>query len=143
MSTAQQIIDAKDAGVVSVGPEATVLEAARIMNDHRIGALVVLAEGKLAGIFTERDIMRRVVAEQRDPATTAVGTAMTSPVACAAPHTLVEELREVFREKRIRHLPVVDSGKVLGVVSIGDVNRVEQRVHEQTIQYLEQYISVP
>ena len=142
MSTAQHIIDAKGTDVVSVGPDATVLEAARIMNDHRIGALVVLAEGKLAGIFTERDIMRRVVAEQRDPASVKVSEAMTSPVACAAPHTLVEELRGVFRDKRIRHLPVIDAGRVLGIVSIGDVNRVEQRVHEQTIQYLEQYISV-
>jgi CBS domain-containing protein len=143
MSTAQHILDAKDPQVVSVAPDATVLEAARLMNEHRIGALVVLANGMLAGIFTERDIMRRIVAEQRDPAATKVGQVMTSPVACATPHTLVDELREVFREKRIRHLPVVDAGKVHGIVSIGDVNRVEQKVREQTIQYLQQYISVP
>ena len=142
MSTAQQIIDAKDTGIVSVKPDATVLEAARIMNAHRIGALVVLVDGKLSGIFTERDVLLRVVAEQRDPASTKVRDVMTKPVACAAPHTLTEELREVFREKRIRHLPVVDTDRVLGMVSIGDVNRVEKRVQDQTIQYLEQYMSV-
>ena len=143
MTTAQKILAAKGGDIVWIGPDATALEAAQLMNRHRIGSVVVIAEGKPTGIFTERDVLRRIVAEQRDPAATKVGEVMTTPVACAAPHTTDEELRDVFRNKRIRHLPVVDAGKVIGMVSIGDVNRVEKKVQEQTIQYLQQYMSVP
>jgi CBS domain-containing protein len=142
MATAEKILTDKNGDVVWIGPNATVLEAVRLMNMHRVGAVIIIAEGKLAGIFTERDLMRRVVGEQRDPTTTRVGDVMTTPVACAALYTTDNELREVFRDKRIRHLPVVDAGRVIGVVSIGDVNRVEKKVHEQTIQYLQQYMSV-
>jgi CBS domain-containing protein len=112
------------------------------MNMHRVGAVIIIADDRLAGIFTERDVMRRVVGEQRDPTTMRVGDVMTTPVACAALHTTDNELREVFRDKRIRHLPVVDAGRVVGVVSIGDVNRVEKKVQDQTINYLQQYMSV-
>jgi CBS domain-containing protein len=87
--------------------------------------------------------MRRVVASQTAPATTKVSEVMTTPVACATPETTSEELRAVMREKRIRHIPVVDGGKVMGMVSIGDLNRTDSDVQEQTILYLEQYMSVP
>ena len=142
MSTAQHILNAKDTEVVSVGPDATVLEAARIMNDHRIGALIVLANGKLAGIFTERDVMLRVVAEQLDPAATKVGEVMTSPVACAAPHTTLDEIRKVMRERRVRHMPVVDGKRVTGMISIGDLNKAKHDGQKETIRFLEQYMSV-
>jgi CBS domain-containing protein len=142
MANAQQILAAKGTDVVSIGPEATVLEAAQLMNERHIGSLIVLKDNKLVGIFTERDVMRRIVSEQQDPSKTAVGDVMTSPVACAAPGTTTAEISATMREKRIRHLPVVDGTTVIGMVSIGDINRTENSAAERTIQYLEQYISV-
>jgi len=144
MADANQIVSNKQlVDVVSIAPDATVLDAARVMNDNHIGSLVVLSKGKLVGIFTERDLMRRVVAETRDPAKTKVSDVMTKQVAVAAGHTTCDELRTVMREKRIRHVPVVDGDTVTGLVSIGDLNREVQEVQEETIRYLEQYMSVP
>ena len=143
MATAEQLIALKGGSVAALGPEATVLEAAALMNERGIGSVVVIDDQKrLAGIFTERDVLRRVVAEQRDPATTKLADVMTSPVACAAPHTTLDEIRNVMRQRRIRHLPVADRKRVVGMVSIGDLNKAEHDVQVQTIHYLEQYMSV-
>ncbi len=143
MATAEQLIALKGGSVAALGPEATVLEAAALMNERGIGSVVVIDDKKrLAGIFTERDVLRRVVAEQRDPATTKLADVMTSPVACAAPHTTLDEIRNVMRQRRIRHLPVADRKRVVGMVSIGDLNKAEHDVQVQTIHYLEQYMSV-
>ena len=145
MGNAQKIIDAKSDKLATLGPEATVLEAARLMNDRRIGSVLVMAGEDLVGIFTERDVMRRVVAKQRNPSTTKLTSVMTKQVACASPRTSSDELRMVMREKRIRHLPVVDDDTmdVLGIISIGDLNRAHMDVQEKTIHYLEQFMSVP
>ncbi len=143
MATAEQLIALKGGSVAALGPEATVLEAAALMNERGIGSVVVIDDKKrLAGIFTERDVLRRVVAEKRDPTTTKLADVMTSPVACAAPHTTLDEIRNVMRERRIRHLPVADRKRVVGMVSIGDLNKAEHDVQVQTIHYLEQYMSV-
>ncbi len=142
MATAEQLISLKGGTVASLGPGATVLEAALLMNERGIGSVIVIDKDRLAGIFTERDVLRRVVAEQRDPATTKLADVMTSPVACAAPHTTLDEIRQVMRERRIRHVPVVNAKRVLGMISIGDLNKAERDVQVETIRYLEQYISV-
>ena len=142
MATAEQFISLKGSTVASLGPGATVLEAALLMNERGIGSVMVIDKDRLAGIFTERDVLRRVVAEQRDPATTKLADVMTSPVACAAPHTTLDEIRQVMRERRIRHVPVVNAKRVLGMISIGDLNKAERDVQVETIRYLEQYISV-
>ncbi len=142
MATAEQLISLKGGTVASLGPGATVLEAALLMNERGIGSVIVIDKDRLAGIFTERDVLRRVVAEQRDPATTKLADVMTSPVACAAPHTTLDEIRQVMRERRIRHVPVVNAKRVLGMISIGDLNKAEREVQVETIRYLEQYISV-
>ena len=142
MATAEQFISLKGGTVASLGPGATVLEAALLMNERGIGSVIVIDNDRLAGIFTERDVLRRVVAEQRDPATTKLADVMTSPVACAAPHTTLDEIRQVMRERRIRHVPVVNAKRVLGMISIGDLNKAEREVQVETIRYLEQYISV-
>ncbi len=142
MATAQQFISLKGGTVASLGPGATVLEAALLMNERGIGSVMVIDNDRLAGIFTERDVLRRVVAEQRDPATTKLADVMTSPVACAAPHTRLDEIRQVMRERRIRHVPVVNAKRVLGMISIGDLNKAQYDVQAETIRYLEQYISV-
>lgn len=142
MATAQQLVADKGDTVAALPPTATVLEAARLMNDRHIGSVLVTERNRLIGIFTERDVLRRIVAEERSPADTTLREVMTSHVACAAPHTTLNEIRRVMREKRIRHLPVLESGKVVGMISIGDLNKAEVDGHEQTIRYLEQYMSV-
>lgn len=143
MCEALDLVREKNQTIASLGGDASVLDAANLMNDRRIGSVLVMEGPRLLGIFTERDILRRVVARRRDPASTLLREVMTSPVACALPHTTLEEMRLVVRNRKVRHLPVVDDdGRVLGMVSIGDLNRAEHAVQEQTIHYLEQYISV-
>lgn len=142
MATAEQLTAIKGGAIASLPPQATVLKAAQLMNDRHIGSVLVIEGNQLVGIFTERDVLRRVVAEQRDPATTTVADVMTSPVACAAPHTTLDEIRTVMRDKRIRHVPVVNGGAVLGMISLGDLNKAEHDGQVETIRYLEQYMSV-
>ncbi|MHC4427341.1 MAG: CBS domain-containing protein [Planctomycetota bacterium] len=139
---AQQLVAAKGDTVASLPPSATVLDAARLMNERHIGSILVISRGRLAGIFTERDVLRRVVAEQRDPSVTTLKEVMTDAVACAAPHTTLNEMRRVMRAKHIRHIPVVDGRKVTGMISIGDLNKIEHDGAVETIRYLEQYMSV-
>jgi len=145
MGTAQSMLATKNHALATLPPDASVLEAAKLMNDRHIGSVLVLQDGALVGIFTERDVMRRVVAAGRAPDATPLAKVMTTPVACAAPETTCDELRKVMREKRIRHVPVIDGGSraVLGMISIGDLNRAEIDVQVETIRYLEQYMSVP
>ena len=99
---------------------------------------------KLAGIFTERDVLLRIVAEKRDPASTRLSEVMTKQVICAAPHSPLDEVRMVMHEKRIRHIPVVDDdgSTILGMISIGDLNKVTLQAQAETIRYLKQYMSV-
>src|SRR5207249_4656686 len=111
-----------------------------LMNERGIGGLIVLDGNRVAGIFTERDILRRVVAMRRDPATTKIREVMTSPVAFCRRESTLEECRSVMPEKRIRHLPVVDEKGVCGVVTIGDLMAQEVTQQEATIQYLHEYI---
>ncbi len=141
MGTLDRILREKQSGVASLGPQATVLEAAMLMNEKQIGSVLVTEQDRLAGIFTERDVLRRIVAARRDPATTPLAEVMTTPVACAERKTGCDEARRVMREKRIRHLPVVDEGRVVGIVSLGDLNKVDHEEQDQTIRYLEQYMT--
>ncbi len=142
MPTVSIIIDGKGSDVVALPPHATVLEAAQLMNDEHVGSIVVLQEGRIVGIFTERDVMRRVVAAQRNPARTLLREVMTTPVACCRDTTTLDEIRAVMQDRRIRHLPVIHGeDELAGIVSIGDVNRAEHDVQVRTIQYLEQFVS--
>lgn len=119
----------------------TVLAATQRMNDYGIGALLVIDEGRLVGIFTERDVLRRVVAAERHPARTLVGDVMTTEIACCTPNTSVDDARNIFRQHRIRHLPVVDAeGEVQGLISIGDLNAYDAAHQEVTIHYLHEYM---
>src|SRR5580700_1388192 len=141
MATVKDILAVKGSQVLSIGPSASVLLAAHLMNEHRVGSVVVLDQGRVAGIFTERDVLRRVVGEQRDPAKTSVAEVMTSEVVCCTPQTALEELRGAMKNRRIRHLPVVDQeGRLLGLVSIGDLNAQLAAIQEQTIHLLQEYV---
>lgn len=143
MPTASKLLSRKHKKtIISLHPRNTALDAARLMNEQFVGCVLVMDGPDLQGIFTERDMLRRIVAEQRDPAATTLEEVMTSPVACAAPDTTLDELRTVVRNMRIRHIPVVDGRQVIGVISIGDLNIAEAETQEQTIRYLEQYRTV-
>lgn len=141
MATVREILARKGSNVFTIGPEATVLDAALLMNEHKIGSLVVLEAGQVVGMFTERDVLRRVVGEQRDPARTRVGEVMTTEVVCCTPETTIDEARGAMKNRRIRHLPLVDGDRRLqGLISIGDLNAYQASDHEQTIYWLHEYI---
>lgn len=145
MPTAETILTHKGSVLITIDHNATVLDAANIMNQHQIGSVVVYEGERLVGIFTERDILQRIVAKQRDPSTTPVREVMTSSVACCSPRTRLEEIRALMRERRIRHMPVVDDkdDRMIGMISIGDLNQAEQEQREETIRYMEAYIYHP
>jgi len=141
MATVREILVKKGSGVLTTGKQSTVLEAAILMNEHKVGALVVLEGGRIAGMFTERDVLRRVVGQLRDPATTPVAEVMTSEVVCCRPDTSLEEARGSMMMRRIRHLPVIDDQEeMVGLISIGDLNAHERTSHEQTIYLLQEYV---
>lgn len=141
MATVKDILEKKGAHIHTIAPEATVLEAATAMNDVKIGSLIVVDGGRLVGIFTERDILRRVVASGRDPRLTRVEDVMTSQVAACRPETTLDEARGVMKNRRIRHLPVVDDDlQLMGVISIGDLNAHEVTSQEITIHFLQEYL---
>ena len=142
MCNAEAFLRCKGNAIAKLPPQATVLEAAKLMNEWHIGSVLVMDRDQLLGIFTERDVLRRVVGAHRNPETTRLDEVMTSPVACAAPHTTLDELRMVMRAQRIRHIPVAQNERVIGIISIGDLNKAEHEVQEQTILYLAQYMSV-
>jgi CBS domain-containing protein len=141
MANVRDILAKKGSHILMTGKDTSVLQAAILMNDHKIGALVVVDAGRVVGMFTERDILQRVVAGQRDPARTCVGDVMTAEVLCCTPQTSIEEARTVMKERRIRHLPVIDAeDRLQGLVSIGDLNAYEAASQEQTIFLMSEYI---
>lgn len=140
MPKVKSILERKGSVVHSVGSDATVIDAARTMNDHRVGALVVTDGEKVIGIFTERDVLNRVVAARKDPSNTSVKEVMTAPVACCKPDTTRAECRAVMKEKRIRHLPVVENERLIGIISIGDILEDAEAEQQETIHYLYEYM---
>ena len=140
MPTAQDIIAKRRRDVIIIGEDATVMEAAKIMSDQRIGSLVVGRREKIVGIFTERDVLNRVVARHLDPMETIIKDVMTTPVACCQPTTKLAECRSVMTEQRIRHLPVVEENRLLGMISSGDILALEVEEQQHTIKYLHEYL---
>lgn len=141
MPTALDILADKGMHVFSTSPDETVLEATRKMNQHRIGAMIVMKDQRVAGIFTERDVLQRVVGAGTDPADISVGQVMTRDVVCCGPDTSMEELSEIMRSRRIRHVPICqDDGSLLGLISIGDINAHHATQQSMQIHYLNEYI---
>ena len=140
MTHVRHLLASKPATLFSIAPDAPVLEAVRAMAEHGVGALLVMSAGALAGIVSERDYARKVVLRGRASADTPVAQIMSSPVLTVTPETTVQQCMVLMTERRIRHLPVVDGGRVIGVVSIGDL--VKSLIEEQrrTIEQLESYI---
>jgi CBS domain-containing protein len=140
MTTVRQLLDRKDRAVFSVGPEAPVLEAIRAMAEHHVGALLVMKGEVLAGIVSERDYARKVILRGRSSSDTPVRDIMTSPVLTVSPDNSVEQCMQVVTDKRVRHLPVLEAGRVIGMVSIGDLVKAVIAEQQQQIQQLESYI---
>jgi CBS domain-containing protein len=141
MPTVSDLLKSKGSRLHTISPAASVLEAVQRMNQHQIGALVVMQERHVAGMFTERDVLRRVMAEMRPPGEVSVAEVMTTDVICCEPGTDVADASGIMRQRRIRHLPVCDGeGNLLGLISIGDLNAFYSNAQEQTIHYLTDYI---
>ncbi|HEV8259660.1 MAG TPA: CBS domain-containing protein, partial [Burkholderiales bacterium] len=118
MKTVQQLLDSKRHRLVSVSPDTTVLDALKLMADKEIGAVLVLEDELLAGIFSERDYARKVVLHGKSSKDTPVREIMTDKLVCVRPEQTIEDCMGLMTDKRIRHLPVLDSNKVVGVISI-------------------------
>jgi CBS domain-containing protein len=127
--------------VLTVAPEENVLEAIRRMNEKRVGALLVVVGHRPVGMFTERDVMARVLACNCNPADTTVAEVMTKKLAVVGPTTTVEEAMVICTEKRCRHLPVMEGDKLLGLISTGDLTRWVTRSQHHEIQNLVRYIT--
>lgn len=140
MPTVQDILARKGTAVITMASTGTVLDAARLMNDRGIGGVLVTEAEHLVGVFTERDVLRRVVAEQRDPASTPIGDVMTTAVISCTRETSLEECSAVMTTKRVRHLPVVDGTGVCGIVTAGDLMAYQVADQQATIEYLNGYV---
>jgi CBS domain-containing protein len=140
MNTVRQLLEGKTTRLLSISPDASVFEALQLMAAKDVGALVVLDGERLAGIFSERDYARKVVLVGKFSKETAVREIMTAKVLCVRPEQTVDQCMALMTEHRIRHLPVLDGSKVIGVISIGDV--VKELLSEQQviISQLESYI---
>ena len=143
MPSVNEILLHKGSSVATVSGNATVLNAASEMNKHHIGALVVVDGEEVVGIFTERDILNRVVAANRDPAATLVAEVMTSPIAFCQESTTLAECQQVMTQKRIRHLPVMEDGRLRGIISTGDILAGQVASQQTTIEYLNEYLYGP
>ena len=141
MASLKQVLQGKGHDVWSIDPEASVYDAIEMMADKEIGALVVMEGDSLAGVFSERDYARKVVLQGRSSRDTKIKEIMTSRVAYARPEQSVEECMGMMTEKRIRHLPVMDGDKLLGIISIGDLVKAIIEEQQHVIKQLEQYIN--
>jgi CBS domain-containing protein len=138
-----KILAEKGGSVVRIDGDATVFDAVKAMVDANVGAILVTGRdaNQIAGIFTERDYLRRIAVEGRTSRDTNVRDVMTSPVLAVTPETSVEEAMALMTDRRIRHAPVVDGENLVGMVSIGDLVRLQSQQQSFKIQYLTEYIS--
>jgi CBS domain-containing protein len=140
MTTVRHLLERKGRAIFCVGPDEPVLEAIRSMAEHHVGALLVMREQELAGIVSERDYARKVILLGRSSSETPVSQIMTTPVTTVGPDATVEECMRLMTERRIRHLPVIERGRVAGVVSIGDLVKAVIEDQQHAIAQLESYI---
>jgi CBS domain-containing protein len=135
------LLERKGTAVHGVEATVTISEAVAEMNRHRIGSIVVLEDGRLVGIFTERDVLRRVVGESISPITMRVADVMTKNLITITPETTVEETMMIFTEKRCRHLPVIEHDRLVGLISIGDISRWIADSYRAEAEHLKNYIT--
>src|SRR3954470_1953828 len=140
-TTIATLLEQKDGAVFTIPSTVTVAEAVQEMNAHKVGSVLIMNGLRLAGIFTERDVLRRVVGADLDPRFTPVIKVMTSEVLTIEPTATVQQVMEIFAERRCRHLPVMSDGRLLGLISIGDVSRWVANSHRVEAESLRQYIA--
>jgi CBS domain-containing protein len=141
MPMAADILRQKQALVRTIAPGASVLAAIKHMNEHHVGALLVSEAAKLVGIFTERDVLTRVAAMEKDLQKTTVGEVMTTEVIVCRAETELDEISQLMKDRRIRHVPIQkQDGDILGMVSIGDINAYHVSRQQATIESLSDYI---
>ena len=140
-ATVRTLLKQKSGEIWTIAPEACVYEAIKLMAEKRIGSVLVMEEGRLVGILSERDYARKVVLQDKSSKTTAVREIMTAPVMSVSMDNTVGECMRIITEKRIRHLPVIEEDAVAGIVSIGDLVNWVITEQQQTIRHLEAYIT--
>jgi CBS domain-containing protein len=141
MKLVKHLLDSKGRHIVSVAPDTTVLDAIKIMADKTVGSLLVMDDDKICGIITERDYARKVIIKGRSSESTSVSEIMTSDVLTTSSAQTVNSCMELMSEKRIRHLPVVEDNRVIGMISIGDLVQAIISDQQEEIEHLEHYIS--
>jgi len=140
MKTIRQLLEGKPGGLCTIGPAASVLDALKLMAEKNIGALLVVENDKLVGILSERDYARKVILQGKASHDTPIKEIMTEGAVCVQPDNTVEECMALMTDKRVRHLPVVENEKLLGVLSIGDLVKETISEQQRTIKQLESYI---
>jgi CBS domain-containing protein len=135
------LIERKGSAVHAVASTITIADAVAEMNKHRIGCILVIDAGRIAGIFTERDVLRRVVGAGVDPKTVRVADVMTKDVHTIPPDTTVEQTMVLFAERHCRHIPVVADGRLKGLISIGDISRWVAETSRAEADHLKNYIA--
>jgi CBS domain-containing protein len=141
MRTVRQLLEAKAPEIFAIGPDAPVVEAIRLMAEKRIGAVLVLEGGRLVGILSERDYARKIVLQGRSSADTPVRTIMTAEVITVGLDDSADHCMQIVTDHRIRHLPVLHNGQVLGVVSIGDLVKAVIEDQQLELDQLQRYIA--
>lgn len=141
MRNVRQLLEAKAPEIFAIGPDAPVIDAIRLMADKRIGAVLVMEGGRLAGILSERDYARKVVLQGRSSSDTAVREIMTAQVMTVRPEDTADHCMQLVTDRRIRHLPVVSEGHVIGVVSIGDLVKAVIEDQQVELDQLQRYIA--
>ena len=139
----RDVLRRKGEDVYSVGPLATVIDAVNAMNDHHVGSVLVSEAGYPVGIFSERDVLVRVVAANRDPRQTLVRDVMTTRLYTASPDDSLLEVMHLMTDRRCRHVPVMEDEQLLGLVSIGDLTKAMQHNLHQEVRQLSSYIGGP
>ncbi len=141
MLQVKHLLAEKGDRIIAIGPDDPVLAAVRMMADHYIGALLVMRDDELVGIVSERDYARKIILQNRSSAETPVRDIMSSPVITVQPDDTTDACMRICTERRVRHLPVVDGGRVVGVVSIGDLVKAVISEQSQQIEQLQRYIA--
>ena len=141
MKLVRHLLETKGREVISIGEDASVFDAIQLMADRSIGSLLVMQDRNLSGIVTERDYARKVILKGRSAKNTSVGDIMSVEIMTATPEQTVRDCMTLMTERRIRHLPVVDEGDVVGLISIGDLVKAIISEQQEEIEQLEKYIS--
>lgn len=140
MATVNQMLLGKGYEVYAISPDAMVIDALRLMAEKDIGALVIVDGDELVGIFSERDYARKIALQGKSSRTTPVWAIMTDDVVCVSSDLAADKCMAIMTEKRIRHLPVLDDGRLVGIISIGDVVKAIMAEQQVLIRHLEDYI---